>query len=300
MPSVFPSDVKTLLAELSDVYADLPRQTAEPLVGATAECEATLYGKTGFADETMFFYGYNVGAHEHCFLYDTPWDETHRALGGGDPPEWYDGLELPRAFRVRYSVSSPAQHEILDPLLKEMMKRPLRRLGTRPAVPHPLTASAEEILRDIELWDERLSYVRTRYSLEPANSPRVEDWTAATARFGGVVGSGDTQYAHYRFTVDGTEYVFALNISPTKMTPAYSFFGGSRKDRRAHLEEERRWVQAINSLTSGQELRVRFNRRVPGVHSLELPPLREGEAPPVLSWALMVYQLEPLTPSTFF
>jgi hypothetical protein len=268
------------------------------LAGPTAECEALLYGKTGFADETLFLYGYCVGAREHCFLYDTPWDELHRALGGGSPAEWYDGLEMPRAFRVRYSVSDPTKHEILDPLLKEMMKRPVRPLGTRPGGPHLLTARAEEVLRDIESWDGRLHYLRHGRYLVPANDPRAAGWTPAMAVFGGLVGSGSVTYAHYRYSVGETGYVFAVKPSPpiSEMTPSDHSPGTSRKERRAHLAAARRQEQAFRSLVSGQQVRVRFNPQDPGEHSFELPPLQEGEHPPIVDPLCVAYQLEPIRP----
>ncbi len=297
MPPPLPDDPRTILADLPTWHPWLPKQQAVPLVGLTGEAEAILYGKTGYADETLFLYGYTVGEHEHCFLYDTPWDEVHRAYGKG-PAEWYDGLETPRLFRVRYSASDPRQHEIIDPLLKAMMERPLHRLGTRPAVAHPLTARADEILRHIDRWDERLQYLRPGSYLEPANDPRTEGWTPVTARFGGIVGEGDAVYAHYRFPVEGTEYVFAVKLTRSEMTPNDHAPQSSRKERRAHLKSERRREQSLQSLASGQEVRVRFNPRNPAHHTLELPPLREGEPPPVLGQATTAYQLEPFVPSS--
>jgi hypothetical protein len=289
-------DVRSLLSDLSTWYPRLPLQQAAPLTGPTAECEALLYGKTGYADETLFLYGYDVGGREHCFLYDTPWDEVHRALGGGGPAEWYDGLKLPRSFRVRYSAVEPFRHEIIDPLLKQMMKRPLRRLGTRHAVPHPLTARAEEVLRDIEHWDERLFFLRRGRYLESAGEGRATGWTPATAVFGGLVGNESISYAHYRFTAGGTEYVFAVKPPPpnSRMIPEGYSPQASRKERRAHLAGARRQEQAFRSLASGQTLRVRFNPRDPGEHSLELPPLREGEAAPGIDPSTTAYQLEPV------
>ncbi len=294
MPPPLP-DPRTILADISTWHMWLPKQYAVPLVGPTGEADAILYGRTGYADETLFLYGYTVGEHEHCFLYDTPWDETHRAYGNG-PSEWYDGLEMPRPFRVRYSVSEPERHEIVDPLLKEMMKRPLHRIGTRPAVAHPLTARADEVLLHIDRWDERLPYLRPGSYLEPANGPRAAGWTPVTARFGGIVGRGDAVYAHYRFPVDGTEYVFAVKLERSEMTPSDYAPQSSRKERRAHLKSERRQDQAIRSLESGQELRVRFSPNDPKQHTLELPPLRDGEPPPVLGGSTTAYQLEPLVP----
>lgn len=295
MPPALPDDPRTILADLPTWHPWLPKQRAEPLVGPTGEAEAILYGKTGYADETMFLYGYTVGEHEHCFLYDTPWDEVHRAYGDG-PAEWYDGLQTPRRFRVRYSVSNPQQHEIIDPLLKNMMERPLHRLGTRPAVPHPLTARADEVLRQIDRWDERLHYLRPGSYLGAVNEPLTKNWTSATARFGGIVGTGDAVYAHYRFPVDGTEHVFAVKLPRSEMTPNAYAPQSSRKERRAHLSGERRREEAFRSLASGQEVRVRFNPDDPKQHTLELPSLQEGEPPAMLGRSLTTYQLEPIVP----
>ncbi|WP_224369949.1 hypothetical protein [Hyalangium versicolor] len=294
MTSVAVSDVGTLLANIRDTYSDLPIHRVAPLVGPTRECDAILYGQTGFADETLFLYGYDAESLEHCFLYDTPWDELHRAYNGGKPAEWYDGLEMPRAFRVRYSIASPAQHEILDPLLKEMMDRPLRRLGTRPAIRNPFTAQAEEVLRDIDSWGERLRYLRRGSYVESASSPQVKDWTPATARFGGVVGSESARYVHYRFAVGDIEHVFAMKPAIRKMTPLDHAPWTSRKERRAHLAEARRYELTLGSFVSGQEVRVRFNPQAPVEHSLEFPPQREGETPPEVPVSTVTYQLEPV------
>lgn len=296
MPPAPLPDVRTLLSGLSTWLYRLPVQKAEPLAGPTAEVEAILYGRTGFADETLFLYGYCVGASEHCFLYDTPWDEVHRALGGGTPAEWYDGLSMPRAFRVRYSALEPSKHEILDPLLKEMMNRPIRPLGTRPGSTQLLTAPAKEVLRDIEHWDQRLRFLRVGRFLVPADDPKASSWTPVTAVFGGIVGSGSTSYAHYRYSASGTEYVFAVKPAPpiSEMTPSDYSPGSSRKERRAHLAAARRQEQAFRSLVSGQEVRIRFNPQTPAEHSLELPPLQEGERPPTVDQLSVVYQLEPV------
>jgi hypothetical protein len=113
---------------------------------------------------------------------------------------------MPRPFRVRYSVSDPTQHEILDPIL----------------------------------------------------------------------------------------YVFAMKPFLQKMTPSNHAPWTSRKERRAHLAAARLQELSLSSLASGQELRVRFNPQKTREHSIELPPLREGEVPPVLSSSTVTYQLEPL------
>lgn len=296
MPPAPLPDVRTLLSDLSTWLYRLPVQSAAPLAGPTVECEALLYGETGFADETLFLYGYCEGAREHCFLYDTPWDELHRALGGGAPAEWYDGLETPRTFRVRYSVSEPTKHEILDPLLKQMMARPIRYLGTRPGGPHLLTTRAEEVLRDIDTWDDRLRYLRQGRYVVAVDDPRAVDWTPVMAVFGGIVGSGSTAYAHYRYPVGDTGYVFAVKPTPpiSEMTPSDHAPGTSRKERRAHLAEARRQEQALRSLVIGQDVRVRFNPQAPAEHSLELPPLPGEERPPRMDPFCVVYQLEPL------
>ena len=99
-------------------------------------------------------------------------DVVYDGIGNSE----YDGLLMPRPFRVRYSVEQPDQHEILDPLLREMMKRTLHRIGTRPAVAKPLTASAEEVLAHIDRWDERLRYLRRRRYLSAETSQKSSDW----------------------------------------------------------------------------------------------------------------------------
>lgn len=289
-------DVRTLLSDLPTWLYRLPVQRAAPLEGRGVECDAVLYGVLGYADETLFLYGYCVGELEHCFLYDTPWDETHRALGGGEPAEWYDGLEMPRSFRMRYSVEEPTRHEILDSRLKAMMERPLRSLGTRYAVPHLLTARAADVLRDIHLWDERIRYLRRGRYLVPDRDREVAGWTPAVARFGGLVGSGSATYAHYRYAVDGTEYVFAVKAQPprSRMTPSDHAPQTSRKERRAHLAIARRQEQGFRTLQGGQELHVRFNPRDPGEHTLGAPLLPEGADPLELDPSTVVYQLEPV------
>ncbi|NVJ19972.1 hypothetical protein HUW62_01800, partial [Myxococcus sp. AM011] len=185
MSAEMPTDVRTLLDQLRTLHSRMPVHQFAPLTGRTAEGDALLYGVTGYADETLFLYGYCVGKTEYCFLYDSPWDDLHRGMFGGFR-EWYDDLVMPRAFRMRYSISEPKQHEVLDPLLQPMMERPPRYLGTRAAVLHPLTATAEEVLRDIDRWDERLRYLRRAQSLVPQDASQVEGWTPAVARFGGL------------------------------------------------------------------------------------------------------------------
>ncbi|QRN96646.1 hypothetical protein JRI60_47970 [Archangium violaceum] len=205
-------ETRTILADINTWYSKLPDQHARPLTGPTREADAILHGWLEYYDETLFLYGYTVGALEHCFFYDTPWDERGRVLGKGHPSEWYDGLAMPRPFRVRYSVAQPHQHEILDPLLGEMMKRPLHRLGTRPAVVRPFTASAEEVLAHIDRWDERLPFLRRRRYLTTAARQEASGWLPALARFGHIVGTGDASYISYGFEVDSTRFVFAVKL----------------------------------------------------------------------------------------
>ncbi|WP_163998479.1 DUF3592 domain-containing protein [Pyxidicoccus caerfyrddinensis] len=296
MSAELPSEVRTRLSQLTTWHFRLPVHHFAPLTGRTVEAEALLYGELGYADETLFLYGYCVGADEYCFLYDTPWDEVHRALNGASPNEWYDGLVMPRAFRVRYSVSAPERHEMVDPLLRSMMERPFRYLGTRAAVPRPLTATAEEVLRDIDLWDERLRYLRRGRYLVPQDVSQTAEWTPAVARFGGLVGRGDAEYAHYRYEVGGTSYVFAVKTVPpiSRMTPSDHSPQASRKRRRAHLALARRQEQGFRLLSSGQEIGVRFNPKEPAEHVLGAPMLPAGAPPLDIDPSTSVYQLEPI------
>ncbi|MFP2956274.1 hypothetical protein ACLEPN_00190 [Myxococcus sp. 1LA] len=287
MPAAPLPDVRTLLSELPTWQYRLPEYRAAPVEGPFVTCEAVLYGVLGYADETLFLYGYNVGEDEHCFLYDTPWDETHRAYAEGLAPEWYDGLQMPRAFQVRHAVAEPIRHEILDPLLSAMMERPLRYVGTRPAGRHLLTASATEVLRDIETWDMRLPYLRRGRDLLSAAAPEASGWTPVEARFEGLAGSGDNTYAHYRYEVAATGYVFAAKCQPplAQMTPRSHAPFESRKERRAHLALARRQEEGFRLLTPGQPLKARFNPADPGQHALEALDLSPFTA---------VYQLEPV------
>lgn len=288
-------ETRTILADINDWYSHLPYQHAEPLTGPTRETHAVLHGWLEYYDETLFLYGYTVGELEHCFFYDTPWDERNRVLGKGHHSEWYDGLAMPRPFRVRYSVDQPHQHEILDPLLREMMKRPLHRLGTRPAVARPFTASAEEVLAHIELWDERLPFLRRRRYLHTATRQEASVWLPALARFGHVVGTGDGAYISYAFEVDSSRFVFAVKLahSFSRMTPSDHEPGRSRAERRAHLSGVRRQDQALQALAGAQDVPVRYDPENPGRHALELSPLQPGEPPPMLDRYTM-YQLEPI------
>lgn len=297
MPTERFPEVRTLLREIGTWQFRLPEQGWERLTGAVGESEGVLYGRTGYADETLYIYGYGVGEQEHCFVYDTPWDETHRALGGSTTVEWYDGVKTPRAFRVRYSVAEPWRHVVVDPLLKQMMRRPVRRLGTRPAVRNPLTAGAEEVLAGIEGWAERLNFLRRVRYIRSMVEAQGAGWTPAMAVFGGLVGAGEDTYAHYRYKAGETQYVFAVQprAPGAEMTPEAYSPQASRQERRAHLGGARKQEQAFRALASGELLRVRFNPGDPGEHALELPPLRPGEAPPVIDPITQVYQLEPLT-----
>lgn len=288
MSAEMPTDVRTLLDQLRTVYSRLPVHPFAPLTGRTAEADALLYGVTGFADETLFLYGYCVGRSEYCFLADSPWDEVHRGMFGGFR-EWYDDLVMPRAFRMRYRVSEPQQHEVLDPLLQPMMERPPRYLGTRDSVPHLLTATAEEVLRDIDRWDERLGFLRHSRYLLPLDASQSAEWTPAVARFGGLVGHGEGEYAHYGYTVGETSYVFAVKtVSPiSRMTPSDHSPFSSRKKRREHLALARQQEQGFRKLASGQEIEVRFNPKDPSEHVLGAPLL-------AITPSTGVYQLEPI------
>ncbi|QDE95858.1 hypothetical protein BHS05_08200 [Myxococcus xanthus] len=287
MPAEPLPDVRTLLSRLPAWHFRLPEYRAAPVEGRAVTCDAVLYGTLGYADETLFLYGYNVGEDEHCFLYDTPWDETHRAYARGQPPEWYDGLQMPRAFQVRHAVAEPSRHEILDPLLKVMMERPLRYLGTRPAIPRLLAAGAAEVLGDIQEWDARLRFLRRGRYLLSAGAPEASGWTPVEARFGGLAGSGNTTYAHYHYDVGATGYVFAVKCQPplARMTPSDHAPQTSRKERRAHLALARRQEEGFRLLTPGQPLQVRFNPADPGEHALGTLDLAPSTA---------AYQLEPV------
>lgn len=289
MSAEMPTEVRTLLDDLRTFHSRLPVHHFAPLTGRTAEAEALLYGVVGYADETLFLYGYCVGKMEYCFLYDTPWDELHRGMMGTGPREWYDDLEMPRAFRMRYSLSEPRQHEVLDPLLQPMMERPPRYLGTRVGVPNLLTAGAEEVLRHIHLWDERLRFLRRGRYLVPLDEAPSAEWTPAVARFGGLVGHGEGEYAHYGYTVGETSYVFAVKtVSPvSRMTPSNHAPFASRKERRAHLALARQQEQGFRKLSSGQEIEVRFNPTDPSEHVLGAPLLD-------ITPSTGVYHLEPI------
>ncbi|MFY0572214.1 hypothetical protein ACN28E_51435 [Archangium lansingense] len=288
-------DTRTILADLNDWYSKLPYQHAEPLTGPTREVHAVLHGWMEYYDETLFLYGYTVGALEHCFFYDTPWDERGRVLGKGHHSEWYDGLAMPRPFRVRYSVAQPDRHEILDPLLCEMMKRPLHRLGTRPAVERPFTATAEEVLAHIDRWDERLPFLRRRRYLHIATPKESSGWLPTLARFGNVVGKGDGAYMPYEFEVESSRFVFAVKLthSFSRMTPNDHAPSSSRAERRAHLSAARRQDQTLQELVGAQDVRVRYNPDNPGLHALELPLLQPGE-PQLMLDRYTMYQLEPI------
>ncbi|AKQ68416.1 hypothetical protein A176_005328 [Myxococcus hansupus] len=289
-------DARTILSDLRTWHPRLPHHLAGPLEGPTATGDALLYGVSGYADETLFLYGYCVGEEEHCFFYDTPWDELHRALGGGHPPEWYDGLEMPCPFRVRYAVAAPSRHEILDAPLSEMMTRPLRYVGTRPAVPRLLTAGAEAVLRDIEDWEPRLRYLRRGHLLESGDAPKADAWTQAVARFGGLVGHGDATFAHYRYEAGGRAHVFAVKCQPplARMTPSDHAPFTSRKQRREHLALARRQEQGFRLLEPGQLLQVKFNPADPGAHVLGPVLTPAGPQPFELAPGVVAHQLEPV------
>ena len=289
-------DTRTILTNLSTWYSRLPVQSAAPLTGATREADALLHGWRPYDDETLFLYGYTVGALEHCFFYDTPWDERGR-VPGRSPAEWYDGLSMPRPFRVRYSVARPDQHEILDPLLREMMKRTLHRVGTRPTVPRPLTAGAEEVLAHIDRWHERLPLLRRQRYLPTSTPAERVDWRATTARFGQVVGTGDAAYLSYAFEVDGTRFVFAVKVAHplSRMTPNDHAPDTPRAERRAHLAEARRQENGLLALAGAPDVPVRFHPEDPGaLHVLEPSARQPGESPLVLDPYTTVYQLEPV------
>ena len=288
-------DTRTMLATLYQWFGRLPAQDFAPLTGPTRETEALLHGRIPCQDDTLFLYGYSVGELEHCFFYDTPWDESRR-VPRADNREWYDGLVMPRVFRVRYSVSQPDWHEILDPLLQAMMKRTLHRLGTRPAVAHPLTASAQQVLAQIDRWDERLRLLRRGRSLLPSSAPEGAGWLPALARFGAAVGTEDASYLPYEFEVGATRYVFAVKLTQpdSRMTPRDDSPGASRAERRAHLAEVRHRELGLRLLAGARDVRVWFHPDDPGQHALELRPLRPGESPPILESGTTTYQLEPI------
>jgi hypothetical protein len=296
-PSMYPPlpDTRTMLATLYQWFGKLPVQSVAPLTGPTRETDALLHGRIQCQDDTLFLYGYTVGTLEHCFFYDTPWDESCRVPRAGHL-EWYDGLSMPRAFRVRYSVSQPDWHEILDPLLQAMMKRTLRRLGTRPAVANPLTASAPQVLAQIDRWDERLRLLRRGRFLLPSSAPEAAQWLPTLARFGAVVGKDDASYLPYEFEVGATRYVFAVKLAQwdSRMTPRDHSPDASRAERRAHLAEVRRREQGLRLLAGARDVPVRFHPEDPGQHALELLPLQPGEPSPVLESGTTTYQLEPL------
>lgn len=287
---------RTMLARLYEWFGKLPFQHFVPLTGPTRETDALLHGRITCEDDTLFLYGYDVGGREHCFFYDTPWDESRR-VPRADNREWYDGLAMPRVFRVRYSVSQPDAHEILDPLLQAMMKRTLHRLGTRPAVAHPLTASAQQVLAQIDRWDERLHLLRRGGPLLPSTAPEAARWSPTLARFGAVVGKEDAAYLPYEFEGRATRYVFAVKLAQpdSGMTPLDHSPDASRAERRAHLAEVRRREQGLRLLAGAQDVRVWFHPDDPGQHALELHPLQPGEPPPVLTSGTTTYQLEPIS-----
>ncbi|AKJ06778.1 hypothetical protein ATI61_105251 [Archangium gephyra] len=289
-------ETRTILANINDWYSKLPDHHARPLTGSTRDTDALLYGRVEYADETLFLYGYTVGAREHCFFYDTPWDESGRSFGEGHRSEWYDGLLMPRPFRVRYSVEQPDQHELLDPLLREMMKRTLHRMGTRPAVAKPLTASAEEVLAHIDRWDERLRFLRRRRYITTETVQESSGGSTTLARFGDVVGTGDVSYVSYSFEACGTRFVFAIKLthSFSRMTPSSHSPQSSRAERRAHLAGVRRQEHGLQELAGAQGVRVRFHPDDPGLHTLELPPLQPGAEPLTLDSYTTLYQLEPI------
>ena len=288
-------DTRTILSDLGTWFSRLRTQYAEPLTGPTQETDALLHGRMQYDDDTLFLYGYTVGTREHCFFYDTPWDERCRVPRPGHL-EWYDGLEMPRAFRVRYSVSEPDRHEILDPLLQEMMKRTRHRVGTRLAVAHPLTASAEDVLARFDRWEERLPLLRRGELLTPVSAPEVSQWPSTSARFGDLVGREEDPFVSYAFDVGSTRYVFAMRLlqSGSRMTPSDSSPNRSRAERRAHLARVRGREQALRTLAGSRDVPVRFHPENPGRHALVLHSLQPGEPAPELDAYTRTFQLEPI------
>ena len=267
-------DTRTILAHLESWFGRLRDQNTAPLTGPTRDTDALLQGRLQFQDNTLFLYGYTVGAREHCFLYDTPWDERGRVPGVG-PREWYDGLEMPRTFRVRHSVLEPDRHEILDPLLREMMKRTLRRLGTRPSVANPLTASARDVLAQFDRWEERLPLLRHSELLVQASAPEVAHWPLTRARFAKEVGRADNPFLPYTFDVGATRYEFALRLaqSGARMTSSDDSPHESRASRRAHLAQVRGQERGLRSLAGAQDV-VTANQATEAVHQVPSVPVR--------------------------
>jgi hypothetical protein len=82
------------------------------------ESEATVIQYTSRFDSTYILYTYIVDGKEYAFLWETYYDETHRAYSKNSKSEWYDDVHQENAFKIEYASADPKKHYVVDKNLK--------------------------------------------------------------------------------------------------------------------------------------------------------------------------------------
>jgi len=91
-----------------DCYINYNRETKRD---AKIETDATFVQSITRYDSTYLLYSYMAGGKEYAFLWETPYDEMHRAYGKKNST-WYDSLNEGYVFRIRYDAGDPRRHFI--------------------------------------------------------------------------------------------------------------------------------------------------------------------------------------------
>jgi len=84
---------------------------------ATVKTTATFIQSLTRYDSTYLLYSYMADTVEYAFLWETPYDETHRSYSRM-AATWYDQLEPGMKFPVYYNQSDPRQHCVVDKKIK--------------------------------------------------------------------------------------------------------------------------------------------------------------------------------------
>lgn len=86
---------------------------------AKKETLAKGHGWTSRYDWWFIMYSYSVGQTEYAFLWETYYDEIHRAYS--KETVWYDALRDTTYFMIRYNPKAPEEHYVTAIKFKELI-----------------------------------------------------------------------------------------------------------------------------------------------------------------------------------
>lgn len=80
---------------------------------ADSETEATFLRWLSRYDDSYMLYSYKAEDKEYFFLWESYWDEYHRARSPNGEKVWYDDFPEGSKFKIKYLKSDPRVHYVV-------------------------------------------------------------------------------------------------------------------------------------------------------------------------------------------